>query len=99
MSRMVIVGVPTINESQSSGNRSTDLLNIFRKVLPDLETNVRRMDEALESEHFADNAVMNEIGVIQTILLELSNIAACLRFETDQTSREECWAELKARKD
>jgi hypothetical protein len=99
MSRMVIVGVPTISEYESVGNRAQDLLNIFRKVLPDLETTVRRMDEALECKHHPEVAVMSNIGVIQTVLLELSNIAACLRFETDQTSREECWAELKARKD
>jgi len=57
------------------------------------------MDEALECKHHPEVAVMSNIGVIQTILLELSNIAACLRFEEEQTKRDEAWAELQNKKD
>jgi len=99
MTRLVIVGVPTISEYESVGNRTQDLLNIFRKVLPDLETTVRRMDEALECKVRREFAVTSNIGEIQTVLLELSNIAACLRFEEAQTSRDEAWAELQNKKD
>tara|TARA_R100000008_G_C3580283_1_gene168040 strand:+ start:1828 stop:2127 length:300 start_codon:yes stop_codon:yes gene_type:complete len=94
---MVISGVPTISSYESVGNRKEDLLNIFRKVLPDLEKNVRRMEEEIESEHHAELAVSSNIGVIQTILLELSNIAACVRFEEEQTMRDRVLDKLGAK--